>query len=453
MSHVPMTLPGLMIAEQAHPHGHTSSFVELDDGRIFHASHKLGNYSEDGGLTWSKPVHMRDTNGDDVSSGETSLVKLSGRNSVGLAARVDDGDQREGSWAPMAKSRKYLFWRSDNGGETWRSPVRMSPPGVRTAGLQNTFLRTSSGRIIVPVFAEQGQRNLFNDSRFKPLVGKLVNNQWHATGAHDFDSRTSGEYFLYSDDDGDTWNTNQDGELWIMHDWNSMFSGVNESCMAEVAPGRLLVFMRNQLGRLFQAWSNDNGETWTRPQPTVLASSTAPPQLKTLPNGHLLCVWNQENEEEIRHGYARTRLSSAISRDGGRVWEFFQNIESMHETTRVEPGAIRPTRPEEIYFPAGQAATERDPKYMDDRTDLIRVYYPSVFVAKEHVIVAYSFAGRITEHETLAQLYRAGTGEVDPETGRAMNQRRRILPFKWFYGGKEPADNPFLRAAYEPAKP
>ena len=99
----------------------------------------------------------------------------------------------------------------------------------------------------------------------KPLVGKLVNNQWHATGAHDFDSRTSGEYFLYSDDDGDTWNTNQDGELWIMHDWNSMFSGVNESCMAEVAPGRLLVFMRNQLGRLFQAWSNDNGDTWTRP--------------------------------------------------------------------------------------------------------------------------------------------------------------------------------------------
>ena len=78
-------------------------------------------------------------------------------------------------------------------------------------------------------------------------------------------------------------------------------------------------------------------------QPTVLAASTAPPQLKMLPNGHLRCVWNQEYEQKIRHGYARTRLSSAVSRDGGRVWEFFQNIESIHETTPVKqpPSAIR----------------------------------------------------------------------------------------------------------------
>ena len=452
MSNVPMTLPELVIAEQAYPHSHTSSFVALEDGRLFHASHKASNYSQDGGLTWSKLVHMRDTNGDDVSSGETSLVKLSGPHSIGLAARVDDVGEREGPWAPRAKCRRYLFWRSDDGGQTWRPPVPMSPPGVSTAGLQNSFLRTSRGRIIVPVFAEHGQRNALNDG-FRPLAGKLVNNQWHAAGAHDFDPRTSGVYFLYSDDDGDTWNSNQDGELLIMLDWNAMFSGVNESCLTEAAPGRLLVFMRNQLGRLFQAWSNDDGETWTRPQPTALASSTAPPQLKTLPGGHLLCVWNQENEQEIRHGYARTRLSSAISRDGGRVWEFFQNVESIHETTRVEPGPIRPTRPEEVYTPSGRPAFERDPTYVNDRPDLIRVYYPSVFVAREHVIVAYSYAGRITEHKTRAELYRAGTGVKNPETGHNMNQRRRILPLKWFYGGKEPADNPFLETAYEPAKP
>jgi hypothetical protein len=33
------------------------------------------------------------------------------------------------------------------------------------------------------------------------------------------------------------------------------------------------------------------------------------------------------------------------------------------------------------------------------------------------------------------------------------NQHQKVLPMTWFYGGKEPANNPFLREAYEPAKP
>ena len=125
----------------------------------------------------------------------------------------------------------------------------------------------------------------------------------------------------------------------------------------------------------------------------------------------------------------------------------------MHETTRVEPGPIRPCRPEEIYFPAGQRATARDFHYVNEQQDQIRVCYPSVFVAKEHVIVAHSFAGGLKEDAHRAQLQRAATGEVDPETGEPLTRRCRILPFKWFYGGKEPADNPFLKEAYEPAKP
>ena len=40
-----------------------------------------------------------------------------------------------------------------------------------------------------------------------------------------------------------------------------------------------------------------------------------------------------------------------------------------------------------------------------------------------------------------------------PQSVPGCGQQRKILPFKWFYGGKEPADNPFLREAYEPAKP
>ena len=150
----------------------------------------------------------------------------------------------------------------------------------------------------------------------------------------------------YSDDEGRTWEQNRDGELVILRDWNAKFSFVNEPSLAEVAPGRLLMMMRSGLGRLFQAWSYDNGETWTRPQPTSLAATTTPAQIRSIPStGHLLIVWNQDGEEDVKRGYNRQRLSSAVSRNGGSVWEFFQNVESMHEGTRVEPGPIRPIGP------------------------------------------------------------------------------------------------------------
>ena len=455
MSNVPMTLPQLAISIQARPFSHTSSYVELEDGRIIHCSHRVREWSDDGGLTWSQTwaedQWMVDTNGDPVGNAETSLVKLSGRNEIGQTARCPD-EPAQTEYAMPPDGLHFKFWRSKDGGETWDPPVRMSPPGLPTAGFQDTLLRTSSGRILLPVFLSIGQHT-GPDNKTEPMSGKLVHNQFVGTAGHFFDPHYSCNYVLYSDDEGRSWQMNKDGAIMILLDWNAIFSYSNEASVTEVKPGRLLMMMRNPLGRLFQAWSNDNGETWTRPQPTVLASSTCPPQIRTLPNGHLLCVWNQENEEEIHAGYNRTRISTAISRDGGRVWEFFQNIYSMHETTRVEPGPIRPTRPEEIYFPAGQPAPERDPRHVVNCAQHIRGSYPSCLVMKDRVIITHTMSGEYEQHPTLAQIVTNGTGEKHPETGQYMGQSLKILPLKWFYGGKEPADNPFLKEAYEPAKP
>jgi len=455
MSNVPMTLPDLAISIQARPFDHSSTFVELDDGRIIHCSCRVREWSEDGGLHWSETWHeeewMVDTIGDPVGGSETSLVRLSGKNEIGLCAKQPDEPEKT-EYAMPPHGIHFKFWRSKDGGETWAPPVRMSPPGLPTAGLQDTFLRTSSGRLVLPVFIPLGQESGPLDQT-EPMSGKLVHNQFIATAGHFFDPRFSCNYALYSDDEGRSWEMNKDGALIILQDWNAIFSYSNEASVTEVRPGRLLMMMRNCLGRLFQAWSNDDGETWTRPQPTVLASSTCPPQIRTLPNGHLLCVWNQENEDEIKAGYNRTRISSAISRDGGRVWEFFQNVQSIHETTRVEPGPIRPTRPEEIYFPSGQPAVERNTQYVRNFDEHGQFCYPSCFVMKDRVFIAHSYPAIYETHPALAQLQRTGWGEKHPETGQYMSQSLKILPLKWFYGGKEPADNPFLKEAYEPAKP
>ena len=445
MSNVPMTLPQLVLAEHDTPFGHQSTFVELDDGRYFHMAGRTSNYTEDGGLTWSQPQGNRDTNGEYIGGAETSLVKLSDKNAIGLAARMtgEPGVRGEAVWPLPPRDLYFQFWRSNDNGQTWQPPVRITAPGTATAGYQDTFLRTGSGRIVLPVFHSLGQKT-GPDDRTLPMCGKLVCNQYVPTGAHDFDPGFSTSYVLYSDDDGRTWHRNRDGELVILLDWNAINSYCNECSVAETAPGRLLLMTRNGLGRLFQAWSNDNGETWSRPQPTSLAASTGPPQVRTLPNGHLLCVWSQDSEEEIKRGYARTRLSSAISRDGGRVWEFFQNVHSLHETTRVEPGPIRPTRPDEIFFPAGQGTIERPAEHVLSVDEHTRWSYPSVGVFADRVIIAHTYS-RFEPHPTKATMERVTVGDN--------NQKQKVLPLKWFYGGKEPADNPYLKEAYEPAKP
>ena len=437
MSNVPMTRPEEALAIHETNYFHSSTFAELDDGRILHAAGTTFTTSDDGGMAWSEPFQCRDKNGNPVGGGGTSLVKLSGKG-IGLAAMWRDPEQ-------PGRNSHLLFWLSEDGGATWEPPVRVTPPGMSTHAYQDVLLRTSSGRIILPVYIALGQSTGPDDVK-PPASGKLVKGQWVSTAAHFFDPRFSCSYVCYSDDDGRTWQRNKDGELIILFDWNATYSYTNEPTVTEVEPGKLLMFMRTGLGRLFQTWSYDNGETWTRPQLSSLASSTAPAQIRTLPNGHLLVVWNQENEEEVKRGYNRTRLSSAISRNGGSVWEFFQNVESMHEETRVEPGPIRPVRPGEYHFEPGLSAPEREREHVLPVPFHGRWSYPSVFVMTDRVLIAYTYSV-YEEHPTRAELILSSRKEG------GFNQKLKVLPLTWFYGGKEPADNPFLPRAHEPASP
>lgn len=46
---------------------------------------------------------------------------------------------------------------------------------------------------------------------------------------------------------------------------------------------------------------------------------TAPASISTLPNGHLLCVWNQENEEEVNLGsYQKLKVLPIARFHGGK---------------------------------------------------------------------------------------------------------------------------------------
>ena len=124
-----------------------------------------------------------------------------------------------------------------------------------------------------------------------------------------------------------------------------------------------------------------------------------------------------------------------------------------YRPTRVEAGPIRPVRPEENYFPAGLNAPERDARFISHNGPGGKWCYPSVCVLDDRVLIAHTYTPYI-EHPTDAQLiYDTADEFVDKPTGKSLCQKLKVLPLKWFYGGKDPANNPFLETAYEPAKP
>jgi len=426
-----MTRRNEMLAEHQTSFFHDSTFVDRPDGRLLHASGKRFCTSDDGGITWSPVFECKDRDGNPVGGGGTSLVKLSG-NGIGLAAMRKGMGVNHPDW--MEQYTYMVFWRSDDGGKTWERPVRMTRPGAACHALQDVALRTSSGRIIVPVYVHKWHTAHPADPK-PPMTGKLVFNQWYGTSGHFYDPASSNCQVHYSDDDGRTWKVNHDGELMIQIDWGGWTAGGGEPTVAEVSPGKIIMLIRTRLGRLYQAWSYDNGETWTAPFATSLAASTTPAQIRRIPStGHLLVVWNQEGHDDVHNGFNRMRMSSAISRNGGSVWEFYQNIMSIDETVRVEPGPIEHLRPLETYHEPGKGSDVRDPSAVKTAGFHGRWSYPSLYVGKDRAIVTHTYT-HLEEHATKAQLVRVGGA------GNEFNQYMKVLPLTWFYGGKQPADS------------
>ena len=432
MSDVPMTRPDLMLAMHEQDYGHSSSFVDLSDGRIMHFTGNNYRLSDDGGLTWGETVACVDKSGNRAGGSGCSVVKLD--KGIGVAANIHPkpDDVLTGG---------LFFWRSLDEGVTWEEPIKIYVDWYFPHLLQNVAKRLSSGRIIIPVYSVMRQGARFDTlmKLYYPVVGGLLQTgQWVSTDAHFYDPSQGGCWLVYSDDDGLTWHRNYDGLLYPWGDWQVGVHPAFEPTVTEFAPGKLLMFMRTGLGRLYQSVSEDNGETWSVPTPTDLAADHSPAALATIPDtGHLICVWSQHNEEEIKQGKVRTRISSAISRSAGFVWEFFQNVESIYEETRVPPGPIRPCRPQEVYYKSMQQAMVWDPKHVKPMVSHYgRWSYPSLHITGDRALIANTYS-----------LY-------NEDGERIAGSRLRMLPLEWFYGGRDRHQrNPYVDKIFGPARP
>ena len=89
-----------------------------------------------------------------------------------------------------------------------------------------------------------------------------------------------------------------------------------------------MFLMRTPLGKIYAAESSDGGETVSESYDTGLDSPAAPCSAARVPaTGDVVLVWNNAKPDEPGSGRPRTPLTAAVSRDDGRTWSNFKDIE------------------------------------------------------------------------------------------------------------------------------
>lgn len=104
-------------------------------------------------------------------------------------------------------------------------------------------------------------------------------------------------YVLYSDDDGESWNTVRLNPVPKhpltapnkMYRWQN--TGVEPS-IAKIPDGRLALIARNSNDYMYIYYSSDNGETWTDGEPAPFHCTLTTPYLLPLFDGRNLMLWN-----------------------------------------------------------------------------------------------------------------------------------------------------------------
>ena len=214
------------------------------------------------------------------------------------------------SWEHHIHERRIMMRRSEDDCESWSAPEQMSPPGGFYPINADHISVHSSGRIILPAF-------------WSPKI-------W-AEGEH------FRAFCFYSDDDGHTWQQSRNRI-------DLPKRGAEEPAIAEDPDGSLVCMLRTTLGKIYQAFSRDRGETWSEARATALPSPSSASALKRIPGtSDLLFLWNNATPYALsRPGstsfhHPRNPLSSAISSDGGKSWDNIKNIEKREGYTSGYP--------------------------------------------------------------------------------------------------------------------
>ncbi len=130
-----------------------------------------------------------------------------------------------------------------------------------------------------------------------------------------------------------------------------------ENTIAELSDGRLMMLSRTAMDYHFVSYSEDGGESWSNPAPSVFHGTATMPKLLRLSDGRLLLFWcntrllpEREDADGIWEDVFTNRDANhvAISEDDGKSWIGFRELE------------LNPYRNAADFRSAGGAETGRD---------------------------------------------------------------------------------------------
>jgi len=276
-------------------------FVRLGDGSILTVdTASSAMVSRDEGKTWeSRPV-FADTAKYAIRPERALLRTPSG---VVILAFANDKERANWSWdkaisdSPGARLPTYAV-RSPDDGKTWQTPQKLHDDWT---GAIRDMIRTRDGTVVFTSMMMQ-----------------------HNPGRHSVVT-------YCSPDEGKTWRrSNVIDRGGIGH-----HAGVTEATIEQLRDGRIWMLMRTNWKTFWEAYSTDEGATWTSIGPTQIDASSAPGLLVRLQSGRLILVWNRYYPEgqtsfplsggdnqwsEVPVSNHRLELSIMFSDDDGKTW-------------------------------------------------------------------------------------------------------------------------------------
>ncbi len=293
--------------DKQHKRHSEGDFLRLNDGRILFVYSRFGKgngddspsdlaaiWSDDEGETWTEPVTILEA----AEFGTHNIMSVS-------LLRMQNGDVGLFYLAKIAPddNRIYLS-RSNDEGETWYRHVECTLSDRPAYYVMNNdrVERLSTGRIILPLAYHRGAYSERTNSGY-------------------WDGRASA-MFLYSDDDGETWQESADT---VFPPFTGTSTGLQEPGVAELANGVLWGYARTDQLCQYEFFSFDGGVHWTAAQPSQFSSPTSPMKIARNPEtGLLYAVWNPvpnyNGRKSHSNSWGRTPLVWACSRDEGESW-------------------------------------------------------------------------------------------------------------------------------------
>ncbi|MFA6243568.1 MAG: sialidase family protein [Candidatus Hydrogenedentales bacterium] len=275
-------------------------FVRMGDGSILAVDPTNVLVSKDEGVSWeSRPIFSEGQNFS--MSNERALVLTRNGALVVAFMNMNEKDWRWNSAKhdadPGTRLPCYAMRSLDNG-KTWEAPQKMHDDWT---GAVRNMIQTKDGQVV-----------------FTSM--KLLNNP----GRHSVLTYVSA-------DDGATWRASNIIDL----GGQGHHGGATEATVIQLQDGRLWKLIRTNLGRFWNAYSDDNGASWRVIQLSQIEASSAPGQLLRLADGRIMLAWNRplpegkteyplsggDNEwSEVPVSNHRGELSIAFSDDEGKAW-------------------------------------------------------------------------------------------------------------------------------------